>query len=154
MAGTRPVNPLIEFVEQLPATNLLYCGDSPQAVVSAIPTSSVTHIKYADIDTLSKRYDLAILYDCLEHLTLREGHTLIGKLRNAITPRIWVLNTLTCHWQLNDFIGLGFKNSGPIFFPQQKLNTYFYDISTYNKKRQWNNPKNWANPENWNKYRW
>ena len=154
MAGVRPVNPILVFIQSLPVHSLIYCGNRPQAIIDAIEPTPLTHASSSDILNATARYDLAIVYDCLEHLTQSEGVTLIGRLRNVIAPKIWILNSTRSQWQWNDFIKLGFKSGDPIEFQQEKLQTYYYDISTYNKKRDWNNPKNWANPENWNKYRW
>jgi len=155
MAGGSPVNPILAFIKSLPVNSLIYCGIQPAAIKNAIEPLHFTHASYSEIIAETKqRYDLAILYDCLEHLTRSEGIELIGRLRNIITPRIWILNSTRSEWQWNDFIGLGFKSSDSLIFQKEKLQPYYYDISTYNKKRNWNNPKNWANPENWDKYRW
>lgn len=104
--------------------------------------------------SLPRTQDLALVTDCLEHLSHSQGQTLLGQLRNYGTQQIAVLVEDSGNWTLTDFIGLGFKRQARFEEGDRKLALYTYNIATYNHKRDWNNPRFWANPEMWDKARW
>lgn len=149
-------NPIAEFLVQHSVKDLLYCGESEAEILNLLQQTQITvrHCSSSQIHSLNSRFEFALLYDCLEHLTKPEGARVIGHLRNAISPRIWLVGSGGDQWQFGDYIALGFKCFKPLTLHNKKLPNYFYDLGTYNKKRDWNNPKYWANPENWNKFRW
>ncbi len=154
MAGAG--NPIADFLLQHSVKTLLYCGESAPEVLELLQHSriNVHPCSCSQVHDLSEQFDFALVYNCLEHLDKSQGTRVIGHLRNAVSPRIWLLGSGGDLWQFGDYIALGFKSLKPITLHNEKLRNYFYDLGTYNKKRDWNNPKYWANPENWNKYRW
>lgn len=154
MAG--PGNPIAEFLARHSVKALLYCGESPTEIQNLLQHTeiSIHHHTGPQVLDLSSPFEFTLLYDCLEHLTKSQGTTLVGHIRNAVSPRIWQVGSGGDKWQFGDYIALGFKSLKPITLDNKKRENYFYDMGTYNKKRDWNNPKYWANPENWGKYRW
>ena len=98
--------------------------------------------------------------NCLEHLDHARGTTLLARLRNVHSHRIWVLVDGRAGWQLTDFIALGFQRLQVFSTDPQSggearsYHSYGYDIGQYNHVRSWNNPRFWANPENFGKYWW
>lgn len=107
--------------------------------------------------SFSSKVDLVLISDTLENLSLSEGKTLLGQIRNFGVLRIAVLIDDHSAWSFADFISLGFHRQR--HFPSQDGQTraytlYTYNLDTYNHKRTWNNSRFWANPEMWNKSRW
>ena len=151
-----PGNPIAEFLTQYSVKTLLYCGESPSEILDLLQHTQITlhHRACSQVLSLTTGFEFTLLYDCLEHLNKAQGTTVLGHLRNAVSPRIWQIGSGGSQWQFGDYIALGFKALQPITLHNKKLENYFYDLGTYNKKRDWNNSKYWANPENWNKYRW
>ncbi len=129
---------------------MLFCSITEEAALTQQANIDYCHPQYlADIN---QRYDLAIVANCLEHLDNKAGVELLGRLRNLISPHIWLL-IQNKHWQANDLLGLGFRLQHS-FTGDTNLQSYTYNLSSYNFKRQWNNSSRWANPENWGKYWW
>lgn len=150
------INPIAEFICQQPVTSLAYCGESESAVKQLLGSTAlkIDCYSYEQILDLKIQLELTLLYDCLEHLSGQSGKNLIGHLRNVLSPRIWVIESGSSNWHFTDFVAYGFKSNKPITLNGQPYNSYYYDIASYNKKRDWNNSSKWANPDNWNKYRW
>lgn len=104
--------------------------------------------------SLPQVQDLALVTDELEHLSQREGQTLLGQLRNYGTRHIAVLINDNTGWTLQNFISLGFRQQARFTENGAKQSLYTYNIDSYNHKRSWNNPRFWANPEMWGKAWW
>lgn len=97
--------------------------------------------------------DLVIVGDVLSHLSETAAIEIVAMLRNQLNAQIILLQNLNAALQFHDLLGLGFKRE----FKRSELtdcDIYSYDISNYNKKRDWNNSRFWANPQNFEKYRW
>lgn len=103
---------------------------------------------------LAQVQDLALVSDCLEHLSHGQGETLLGQLRNYGTRQIAVLVAEDAGWRLQDFIGLGFRRQARLDSGDRAHSLYTYNIDNYNHRRPWNNPRFWANPEMWGKAWW
>lgn len=94
------------------------------------------------------RFDLAVVLE-IEQFEPEALSTLLGTLKNVHSQKIWVLTPVNSRWHFLDFIALGF-NRDPL--PETlSVNSYSYNLETYNHKRDWNNPRFWANPEQWHK---
>ncbi|UVM54792.1 DUF6231 family protein [Pseudomonas sp. B21-012] len=103
----------------------------------------------------AQRFDLALLVDCLEHLSKRDGLQLLGGIRNLNASRVAVLADLSaCDWQETDFFALALQASEKFQRDAQVLNLFTYDLREYKQVPDWLNAKFWANPENFGKYWW
>lgn len=102
-----------------------------------------------------KRYDLAILADCLEHLDKRSALELIGGIRNLNASRLAVLVDLAaCELTHTDFYAQALQVSEQFTREQQTLTLFTYDLLQYKQAPDWLNNRFWANPENFGKYWW
>ncbi|MFW3898690.1 DUF6231 family protein [Pseudomonas putida] len=102
-----------------------------------------------------KRYDLALLVDCLEHLEKRDGLQLLGGIRNLNASRIAVLaDKGASQWQDRDFYSLALQASERFRRDEQVLDLFTYDVRDYKQVPDWLNAKFWANPQNFGKYWW
>lgn len=103
----------------------------------------------------AKRFDLAVLVDCLEHLPKRTGLELLGGIRNLNASRVAVLADLAaCGWQDTDFFALAMSASEKFCREQQVLSLFTYDLHDYKQVPDWLNARFWANPEMFGKYWW
>ncbi len=106
-------------------------------------------------DLAGKRYDLALLVDCLEHLPKRNGLELVGGIRNLNASRIAVLADLAASgWGDTDFYALALQANERFQREDQVLGLYTYDLRDYKQVPDWLNAKFWANPQNFGKYWW
>ncbi|CAD5198338.1 DUF6231 family protein [Pseudomonas sp. FEN] len=103
----------------------------------------------------ARRFDLALVVDCLEHLPKRDGRQLLGGIRNLNASRIAVLVDMTASgWQDSDFFALALQSSERFARDEQVLTLFTYDLKEYKQVPDWLNAKFWANPENFGKYWW
>ena len=102
-----------------------------------------------------KRYDLALLVDCLEHLPKRTGLELVGGIRNLNANRVAVLADLAASgWEDTDFYSLALQANERFQREEQVLGLFSYDLRDYKQVPDWLNAKFWANPQNFGKYWW
>ncbi|KAF1032319.1 MAG: hypothetical protein GAK37_00530 [Pseudomonas sp.] len=103
----------------------------------------------------AQRFDLALVVDCLEHLSKPAGLTLLGGVRNLNASRIAVLVDLAaCGWKDTDFFSLALQASEGFKRDEQVLTLFTYDLLDYKQVPDWLNARFWANPENFGKYWW
>ncbi|QJI27643.1 hypothetical protein HKK55_02615 [Pseudomonas sp. ADAK18] len=103
----------------------------------------------------AQRFDLALVVDCLEHLSKSAGLTLLGGIRNLNASRIAVLVDLSaCDWKETDFFSLALQASERFQRDDQVLTLFTYDLLDYKQVPDWLNARFWANPENFGKYWW
>ena len=103
----------------------------------------------------ARRFDLALVVDCLEHLPKRDGLNLLGGIRNLNASRIAVLADLSASgWQETDFYSLALQASERFARDEQVLTLFTYDLLDYKQVPDWLNSRFWANPENFGKYWW
>jgi DNA-binding transcriptional LysR family regulator len=106
-------------------------------------------------DLAAKRFDLALLVDCLEHLPKRDGLQLLGGIRNLNASRVAVLADLAaCGWHDTEFFALALQASEKFQRDEQVLSLFTYDLREYKQVPDWLNAKFWANPQNFGKYWW
>jgi DNA-binding transcriptional LysR family regulator len=106
-------------------------------------------------DLAARRFDLALVVDCLEHIPKRSGLELLGGIRNLNASRIAVLADLqACKWQETDFFSLALQASERFARDEQILTLFTYDLHEYKQVPDWLNARFWANPENFGKYWW
>ena len=140
---------------------LLHVGASDMPAVEAF---SVSH-QNCQIDRAAtaplpmeyagRRYDLALLADCLEHLPKQDGLQLLGGIRNLNASRIAVLIDLkACDWLATDFYALALQVSDRFERDEQTLTLFTYDLLDYKQVPDWLNAKFWANPQMFGKYWW
>ncbi|WP_095101240.1 DUF6231 family protein [Pseudomonas sp. Irchel 3A5] len=128
-----------------------------QAFQEAHPGTRLAHAKPGVLppDLAAQRFDLALVVDCLEHITKREGLELLGGIRNLNASRIAVLADLqACGWKDTDFYSLALQASERFTRDEQVLTLYTYDLREYKQVPDWLNARFWANPENFGKYWW
>ncbi len=124
---------------------------------SAHPAKQIFHAPAGALSTAlaSRRYDLALLVDCLEHLPKRTALELLAGIRNLNSNRIVVLADLhACGWQESDFFALALQVSARFQRGTQTLTLFTYDLHDYKQVPDWLNAKFWANPEMFGKYWW
>lgn len=128
-----------------------------QAFQEAHPDTRLAHAKPGVLppEMAAQRFDLALVVDCLEHITKREGLELLGGIRNLNASRIAVLADLqACGWKDTDFYSLALQASERFTRDEQVLTLYTYDLREYKQVPDWLNARFWANPENFGKYWW
>ena len=156
-----PQQALAALLEHYLPTHVLHVGVSDMPAVEAFGRSREgRHIDRAPAAPLSgdlsgRRYDLALVADCLEHLPKRDGMQLLGGIRNLNASRIAVLVDLSaCDWQATDFFSLALQISARFEREEQTLTLFTYDLLVYKQVPDWLNAKFWANPQMFGKYWW
>ena len=103
----------------------------------------------------AKRYDLAILGDCLEHLPKAQGLQLLAGIRNLNANKVALLIDLQAgDWLATDFYALGMQAKERFERDGQALHLFTYDLMDYKQVPDWLNAKFWANPQLFGKYWW
>ena len=154
-----PQQALAALLEQHRPARLLYVGRSE---LPAIDAYSHNHCQIdraltgpLPADLAARRYDLALVADCLEHLPKRDGLQLLGGIRNLNTSRMAVLVDLNASdWQATDFYSLALQLSGRFERGGQTVTLFTYDLLDYKQVPDWLNAKYWANPQMFGKYWW
>jgi len=117
---------------------------------------SVHYATPAEQEQMSRSADFAVLADCLEHMSKKEGMALIARLRDVQTRRVLV--DVACSsasvWEQIDFIGLGFQCVARYELDGTAHEVYAFDLRHYKPAPDWLNATFWANPELWDKFRW
>ena len=144
----RPKRLLLVGASQFPALDAFRAAHADTEVFYAAPGPLPE-------DLAAQRFDLALVVDCLEHLSKREGLELLGGIRNLNASRIAVLADLTaCDWKETDFFALALQNNERFQRDEQILTLFTYDLREYKQVPDWLNARFWANPENFGKYWW
>jgi hypothetical protein len=152
------------YIAANPPSSLLECSPYPWPDLELFCTKHAigrNHLQPEQITTAqvpeaiagTEPAELAIVHHCLENLPASAGQQLLGSLRNRFAQRVWLILPTGTEWTLPRLIAMGFKKDQSALVGDG-LESYTYDIRSYNHKREWNNPRFWANPENFNKYRW
>ncbi|KAF1010996.1 MAG: hypothetical protein GAK32_01119 [Pseudomonas fluorescens] len=143
-----PKRLLVLGASQFPALDA-FKQAHPDSVVSVAAPGALP-------DELSaQRFDLALVVDCLAHLSKPAGLTLLGGVRNLNASRIAVLVDLAaCGWKDTDFFSLALQASEGFKRDDQVLTLFTYDLLDYKQVPDWLNARFWANPENFGKYWW
>ena len=155
-----PQQALAALLERFTPQRLLLVGTRFPALDAFAAAHPETRIEVAEPGPLpaeqaARRFDLAVLVDCLEHLPKRTGLELLGGIRNLNASRVAVLADLNaCGWQDTDFYSLALSASEKFQRDEQVLSLFTYDLHDYKQVPDWLNAKFWANPENFGKYWW
>lgn len=155
-----PQQALAALLERFAPARLLLVGSRFPALEAFATAHPGTLIEVAAPgplpgDLAAKRYDLAVLVDCLEHLPKRTGLELLGGIRNLNASRVAVLADLpACGWHDTDFFALALSASEKFQRNEQILSLFTYDLHDYKQVPDWLNAKFWANPQNFGKYWW
>jgi phospholipid N-methyltransferase len=156
-----PQQALAALLEQHQPAHLLLVSESDLPAISAYsanhPDSQVIRATAADFqqNLADRRFDLAIIANCLEHLPKRQALELIGGIRNLNTNRMAVLIDLdACDWKEADFYSLAMQASESFTREAQTLTLFTYDLHSYKQIPDWLNAKFWANPQHFGKYWW
>ncbi|WAJ38903.1 DUF6231 family protein [Pseudomonas sp. GOM7] len=156
-----PQQALAALLDRYAPQTLLLVGASSLPAVSAFqaahPGCRIDIAPAAPLATelSGKRFDLALLVDCLEHLPKRQGLELLAGIRNLNASRVAALVDLAdCDWQETDFFALAMQASEQFKREGQMLHLFTYDLLDYKQVPDWLNAKFWANPENFGKYWW
>ena len=156
-----PQQAIAALLERYRPEHLLLLGASELPAVTAFAQAhghcQITQAPAAplSVELASRRYDLALVVDCLEHLPKRQGLELLGGIRNLNASRMAVLVDLAaCAWQETDFFALALQAAEQFQREGQTLHLFTYDLLDYKQVPDWLNAKFWANPENFGKYWW
>ncbi|WP_095162281.1 DUF6231 family protein [Pseudomonas sp. Irchel 3F5] len=155
-----PQQALAALLDRYAPQRLLLIGErfpALEAFAQAHPQVQIAVASPGPLPTelAAQRFDLALLVDCLEHLSKRDGLQLLGGIRNLNASRVAVLADLSaCGWQETDFFALALQASEKFQRDSQVLNLFTYDLREYKQVPDWLNAKFWANPENFGKYWW
>lgn len=156
-----PQRALAALLERHAPARLLHLGGSDmpavQAFMHAHPDSELTRAPAAPLsaELASRRYDLALIADCLEQLPKRDGLQLLGGIRNLNASRIAVLVDLDASdWLATDFYALALQIAARFKRDKQTLTLFTYDMFDYKQVPDWLNAKFWANPQMFGKYWW
>ncbi|MDZ5603600.1 DUF6231 family protein [Pseudomonas sp. RP23018S] len=155
-----PQHALAALLERVQPQRLLLVGSHFPALDAFAQTHPDCTIDTAPPGPLpaplaARRYDLALLVECLEHLPRRSGLELLGGIRNLNASKVAVLADLqACGWQDTDFFALALSASERFSRGEQHLCLFTYDLRDYKQVPDWLNARFWANPENFGKYWW
>ncbi|UVL55226.1 DUF6231 family protein [Pseudomonas sp. B21-035] len=155
-----PQQALAALLDRYAPQRLLLIGErfpALEAFAQAHPQAQIAVASPGELpaELAAQRFDLALLVDCLEHLSKRDGLQLLGGIRNLNASRVAVLADLSaCDWQETDFFALALQASEKFQRDAQVLNLFTYDLREYKQVPDWLNAKFWANPENFGKYWW
>jgi hypothetical protein len=107
------------------------------------------------------RFDLLVVHQYLESLSLIEGRQFLAKMRDRHAKRLVVFYDAQLQAKNNcpqldrlAFFSLGFKSPEGIAQAKTSSTLYEYSLKDYKTVPDWLNARFWANPERWNKYRW
>ncbi|MFL1513689.1 MULTISPECIES: DUF6231 family protein [Pseudomonas] len=161
ISSRTPQQALAALLDLYAPARLLLIGASEFPAVAAFklahPDSCVAHAAPGPLppELAARRFDLALVVDCLEHLPKRDGLNLLGGIRNLNASRIAVLADLPAsQWQETDFFSLALQASERFQRDDQVLTLFTYDLLDYKQVPDWLNARFWANPENFGKYWW
>ncbi|MGY2168761.1 DUF6231 family protein [Pseudomonas gingeri] len=161
ISSRTPQQALAALLDRYAPQNLLLVGaggfPALEAFQAAHPQTQVALAEPGALpaDLAARRFDLALVVDCLEHLPKRAGRELLGGIRNLNASRIAVLVDMPASgWQDSDFFALALQSSERFQRDQQVLTLFTYDLREYKQVPDWLNAKFWANPENFGKYWW
>ncbi|MGP0014202.1 MULTISPECIES: DUF6231 family protein [Pseudomonas] len=161
LSARTPQQALAALLDRYAPQNLLLVGAGSFPALEAFQAAHPeTQVAFAEPGPLpaelaARRFDLALVVDCLEHLPKRDGRQLLGGIRNLNASRIAVLvDMLASGWQDSDFFALALQNSERFTRDEQVLTLFTYDLKEYKQVPDWLNAKFWANPENFGKYWW
>ncbi|BBP79047.1 hypothetical protein CCU68_28865 [Pseudomonas gingeri NCPPB 3146 = LMG 5327] len=161
ISSRTPQQALAALLDRYAPQNLLLVGAGSfpalEAFQAAHPQTQVALAEPGALpaDLAARRFDLALVVDCLEHLPKRAGRELLGGIRNLNASRIAVLVDMPASgWQDSDFFALALQSSERFQRDQQVLTLFTYDLREYKQVPDWLNAKFWANPENFGKYWW
>ncbi|WP_434458132.1 hypothetical protein JQR85_05795 [Stutzerimonas urumqiensis] len=156
-----PQQALAALLEQQAPARLLAIGKSEmpavRAYLQANPDCYVEQVSSVPLPSqvTRQRFDLALVADCLEHVTKRDGLELLGGIRNLNASRMAVLvDMLACDWHPTDFYALALQASEHFQRDDQVLTLFTYDLLQYKQVPDWLNARFWANPEHFGKYWW
>jgi hypothetical protein len=156
-----PQQALAALLDRYAPQRLLLVGASEfpalEAFQAAHPQTMVALAAPAQLsaELAAQRFDLALVVDCLEHLSKPEGLRLLGGIRNLNASRIAVLtDPAASGWSDTDFYSLALQATERFKRDEQVLKLYTYDLREYKQVPDWLNAKFWANPENFGKYWW
>lgn len=152
---------LAALLERHPPGRLLHVGNSDipavQAFARAHSQCELARSPAAPLpaELAARRYDLALIADCLEQLPKRDGLQLLGGIRNLNASRIAVLIDLDASdWLATDFFALALQVAARFKRDDQTLTLFTYDMFDYKQVPDWLNAKFWANPQMFGKYWW
>ncbi|MBV6750363.1 hypothetical protein KV580_08645 [Pseudomonas chlororaphis] len=161
LSARTPQQALAALLDRYAPQNLLLVGAGSFPALEAFQAAHPeTQVAFAEPGPLpaalaARRFDLALVVDCLEHLPKRDGRQLLGGIRNLNASRIAVLvDMVASGWQDSDFFALALQNSERFTRDEQVLTLFTYDLKEYKQVPDWLNAKFWANPENFGKYWW
>ncbi|SDS76333.1 hypothetical protein SAMN05216598_2679 [Pseudomonas asplenii] len=161
ISSRTPQQALAALLDRYAPQSLLLVGASSFPALEAFQAAHPqTQVAFAEPGPLpaelaARRFDLALVVDCLEHLPKRAGRELLGGIRNLNASRIAVLvDMAAADWQDSDFFALALQSSERFQRDQQVLTLFTYDLREYKQVPDWLNAKFWANPENFGKYWW
>ncbi|MGF6198502.1 DUF6231 family protein [Pseudomonas laurylsulfatiphila] len=161
ISSRTPQQALAALLDRYAPARLLLIGASEfpalEAFKLAHPDSCVAFAAPGPLpdELAARRFDLALVVDCLEHLPKRDGLNLLGGIRNLNASRIAVLADLpACGWKETDFFSLALQASERFQRDEQVLTLFTYDLLEYKQVPDWLNSRFWANPENFGKYWW
>ena len=161
ISSRTPQQALAALLDRYAPARLLLIGASEFPALAAFkeahPDTCVAHAAPGALpaELAARRFDLALVVDCLEHLPKRDGLNLLGGIRNLNASRIAVLVDLAASgWQEIDFYALALQASERFQRDDQVLTLFTYDLREYKQVPDWLNARFWANPENFGKYWW
>ena len=103
-----------------------------------------------------KRFDAAIVLDCIEHLDKSSACQLIARLRDTLAINLLIAVPLESgapgvlsQWADGDFLALGMQVHAQLKCEGGTLGLYRFAIHDYKPVPDWLNAKYWAHPARW-----
>lgn len=138
---------------------LLALGQPARELLAPFAERSDAELAAVDIDAGlglagQASYDLALVSE-LDRLAPAEAGVLLGRLRDLLARRIWVLlGQQQPGLGHRDLIGYGFSGIGGYQWRGEPLRLYEFEIGSYKTTPDWLNNRHWANPHLFGKHRW
>ncbi len=112
----------------------------------------------AQVDACGQ-FDMVFLSEVLEHLGKPQASTLLSRLRDMHTKRLYALVPIgkawlnhASHWEQNDLIGFGLELVNLYADRGRPVGLFKFDLHTYKVTPEWFNSKYWAHPALWDKH--
>lgn len=151
-------------IEAAKPRTVLVLGAQARAVLDPLSTQTgceVTAVEegpwLSKVDRLGA-FDLVFVAGVVEHMARAEAVTLLGRLRDLHTRRLYLLVPMgqswpghASFWEQNDLIALGMEQVSACGEGELPLYLYKFDLHTYKPVPEWFNSKYWAHPELWDK---
>ena len=137
--------------------------DLLEPVLAHLPAEAIDYREFSKEKSLTKlrsHYKLCMIFSDLTDFNSDDSVEILARIKNQYCSHVKVFlsfskdNSTALANAKKTLHSLGFRFTAPLQFNQKQYDCYSYEITNYNKKRDWNSPEYWANPQNFDRFRW